>query len=272
MKKKLKENLLKAILIIPIAYLALLFIIFIFQRNLLYHPNENNYFGDELKVKIEKVKIKTSDNFELLGWYHEKDLKNFKTLVFFHGNAGTLENRIHKINHFKDININFLIISWRGFSGNSGKPSEKGLYKDGESAINWLKEKNLKDTDIVLYGESLGTGIVTHIAQNYKFAGVILESPFTSMVDAAKNVYPYFPIRFLLKDKYESDKKVKNITSPILIMHGEADQVVPFWMGKKIYKLANEPKYSYFPEKDNHMMEYNEKMIEILKRFLNKLN
>ena len=209
MKKKLKENLLKAILIIPIAYLALLFIIFIFQRNLLYHPNENNYFGDELKVKIEKVKIKTSDNIELLGWYYEKDLKNLKTLVFFHGNAGTLENRIHKINHFKDMNINFLIVSWRGFSGNSGKPSEKGLYKDGESAINWLKGKGLKDTDIVLYGESIGTGIVTHIAQNYKFAGVILESPFTSMVDAAKNVYPYFPIRFLLKDKYESDKKSK---------------------------------------------------------------
>ena len=168
MKKILKENLLLAILIIPIAYLTLVFIIFIFQRNLLYHPNENNYFGDELKVKVEKVKIKTSDNFELLGWYHEKDLKNFKTLVFFHGNAGTLENRIHKINHFKDMNINFLIISWRGFSGNSGKPSEKGLYKDGESAINWLKEKGLKDTDIVLYGESLGTGIVTHIAQNHR--------------------------------------------------------------------------------------------------------
>jgi len=272
MKKILKENLLLAILIIPIAYLTLVFIIFIFQRNLLYHPNENNYFGDELKVKVEKVKIKTSDNFELLGWYHEKDLKNFKTLVFFHGNAGTLENRIHKINHFKDININFLIISWRGFSGNSGKPSEKGLYKDGESAINWLKEKNLKDTDIVLYGESLGTGIVTHIAQKYKFAGVILESPFTSMVDAAKNVYPYFPIRFLLKDKYESEKKIKNITSPILIMHGEADQVVPFWMGEKMYKLANEPKYFYFPKKDNHMMEYNEKMIEILNDYLMRLN
>jgi hypothetical protein len=96
MKKKIKEYLLKIILIIPIAYFSLLFIIFIFQRNLLYEPKENNYFGDELKVKIEKVKIKTSDNFELLGWFHEKDLSNFKTLVFFHGNAGTLENRIHK--------------------------------------------------------------------------------------------------------------------------------------------------------------------------------
>ena len=92
------------------------------------------------------------------------------------------------------------------------------------------------------------------------------------MVDAAKNVYPYFPIRFLLKDKYESDKKIKNLKSPILIMHGEADKIVPFWMGKKMYKLANEPKYSYFSEKDNHMMEYNEKMILVLKEYLKSLN
>ena len=272
MKKKLKENLLKIILIISIAYFSLLFIIFIFQQNLLYHPEENNYFGDELKVKIEKVKIETSDNLELLGWFHEKDLSNFKTIVFFHGNAGTLDNRIHKINHFKDMNINFLIISWRGFSGNLGKPSEKGLYDDGVSAINWLKRKGLKDSDIVLYGESLGTGIATHIAQNRKFAGVILESPFTSMVDAAKNVYPYFPIRFLLKDKYESDKKIKDLNSPILIMHGEADKLVPFWMGKKMYELANGPKYSYFTEKDNHMMEYDTKLILVLKEYLKSLN
>ena len=272
MKRKIKEYLLKIILIIPIVYFSLLFIIFIFQRNLLYHPNENNYFGDKLKVKIEKVKIKTSDNFELQGWFHEKNLSNFKTIVFLHGNAGKLENRIHKINHFKDMNVNFLIISWRGFSGNLGKPSEKGLYEDGKSAVNWLKRKGLKDNDIVLYGESLGTGIATHIAQNHKFAGVILESPFTSMVDAAKNVYPYFPIRFLLKDKYESDKKIENLKSPILVMHGVADKIVPVWMGKTIYELANEPKYSYFPEKDDHMMEYNEKMIGILKEYLNSLN
>ena len=79
------------------------------------------------------------------------------------------------------MNINFLIISWRGFSGNLGEPSEKGLYEDGESAINWLKGKGLQDNNIILYGESLGTGIATHVAQNHKFAGVILESPFTSM-------------------------------------------------------------------------------------------
>ena len=77
----------------------------------MYHPEENNYFGDRLEVDIEKVYINTSDNLNLLGWFHKKDLKKFKTIVYFHGNAGKLENRIHKLNHFKDINVNFLIIS-----------------------------------------------------------------------------------------------------------------------------------------------------------------
>ena len=272
MKKKLKEYLLKLILIIPIAYFALLFIIFIFQRNLLYHPTENNYSGDQLEVSVKKINIKTSDEIELLGWFHKKDLKNLKTIIFFHGNAGSLENRIHKINHFKDININFLIIAWRGFSGNQGKPSEDRLYEDGKSAVRWLNERGVKDEDIVLYGESLGTGVATHLSQNNNFAGVILESPFTSMIDAAKNVYPYFPISILLKDKYENDKKIKNIKSPILIMHGEKDKIVPFWMGKKIYELANEPKYFYFSKNDDHMMEYNENLLETLVIYLKSLN
>ena len=272
MKKKLKEYLLKIILIILTSYFFLLFIIFIFQRNLLYHPTENNYSGDQLEVSVKKINIKTSDKIELLGWFHKKDLKNLKTIIFFHGNAGSLENRIHKINHFKDININFLIIAWRGFSGNQGKPSEDRLYEDGKSAVRWLNERGVKDEDIILYGESLGTGVATHLSQNNNFAGVILESPFTSMIDAAKNVYPYFPISILLKDKYENDKKIKNIKSPILIMHGEKDKIVPFWMGKKIYELANEPKYFYFSKNDDHMMEYNENLLETLVIYLKSLN
>ena len=207
-----------------------------------------------------------------MGWYHKKDSKNYKTILFLHGNAGSLENRIHKINHFQNMKINFLIIAWRGFSGNKGNPTEKGLYEDAESAINWLKNKGIRTKDIIIYGESLGTGIATEIAQNNNFAGVILESPFTSMIDAAKNKYPFFPIRFLLKDKYESDKKIKNIKSPLLIMHGESDKIVPFWMGKKMYDIANEPKYFYFTKYDNHMMEYDENLLIMLKKFLDSLN
>ena len=262
----------KLFLVLVCVYISILFVLFFFQINLLYHPSENNYSSDELTVLIERVKIKTKDNIDLLGWYHKKNSNNNKTILFLHGNAGSLQNRIHKINHFENMNINFLIIAWRGFSGNKGSPSEKGLYEDAKSAVRWLKQKGLMEKDIIIYGESLGTGIAVEIAQNSNFAGVILESPFTSMIDAAKNKYPIFPIRFLLKDKYESNKKIKNVKSPLLIMHGEVDQIVPFWMGEKIYNIANEPKYSYFTKYDNHMMEYDESLIIVMKKFIESLN
>jgi fermentation-respiration switch protein FrsA (DUF1100 family) len=234
----------------------------------MYHPNENNYFGDKIEVDIEKVNIKTSDNINLLGWFHKKDLNKFKTIIYFHGNAGILENRIHKLNHFKDMEVNFLIIAWRGFSGNKGKPTENGLYIDGISAVNWIINQGVKEKDLILYGESLGTGIATEIAQNKNFAGVILETPFTSMINAAKEFYPYIPVNILLKDRYENYKKIKNINIPILIMHGEKDKIVPFKMGKKMYQLANEPKYFYSTNHDDHMMVYDQPMINTLKNFI----
>ena len=258
--------------ILALAYFLNVISIYFFQRNLLYHPSENNYSGDKLTVSIEKIKIKNDDNIELLAWYHEKDIENYKTILFLHGNAGSLENRIHKINHFNDMDVNFLIISWRGFSGNKGKPTEQGLYEDARSAVRWLKSKGVLENNIIIYGESLGTGVATEIAQNTKFAGIILESPFTSMIDAAKDKYPYLPVKFLLKDKYESDKKIKNIISPILVMHGEVDKIVPFWMGEKIFQLANEPKYSYFSKYDDHMMDFNNELINSIKLFIKSLN
>ena len=260
------------ILIIIVIYFSFLVFLYFYQRNLLYHPNENNYSGDKISVNIKKIKISTSDNIKLLGWYHEKNLQDYKTLIYFHGNAGSLENRIHKLNHFQDMNINFLIVAWRGFSGNNGKPSEKGLYEDGKSTIDWIKKKGVEEKNLILYGESLGTGVATHLAQNRSFAGVILETPFTSMTDAAKKFYPYIPVDLLLKDKFENYKKIKKINSPLLVMHGEVDQIVPFSMGKKIYEIANEPKYSYFTKYDDHMMEYDENLVLTLKTFIKSLN
>ena len=272
MKQKRRNFILEFVVGILIIYTSVLILLFIFQRNLMYHPDENNYFGDKLEVKIEKVQIKTSDNISLLGWFHNKDLKNYKTILYLHGNAGKLENRIHKLNHFKDMDVNFLIIAWRGFSGNEGKPSEKGLYEDGKSAIMWLNSLGIVEEDIIIYGESLGTGIATEIAQNKNFAGLVLETPFTSMVEAAKNFYPYIPVGLILKDKYKNDEKIKNINIPILVMHGEADQIVPFWMGKKVFNLANDPKYSYFTTTDDHMMEYDKKLVLALNSFIESLN
>ena len=272
MNLKIKMILFKSLFVIISAYIIVMIFLYFYQRNLLYHPTENNYSGDKLTVEIKKVKISTEDNLELLGWYHEKDNKKFKTILYLHGNAGSLENRIHKINNFQDMDINFLILSWRGYSKNKGSPSEAGLYIDARGAVEWLNKKGIIKENIIIYGESLGTGVATEIAQNENFAGIILESPFTSMIEAGKTKYPIFPIKFLLKDKYESNKKIKNIKSPILIMHGKADKLVPFWMGEKLFNLANDPKYSYFPENDDHMMEFNKDLVNSIDQFVKSLN
>jgi len=271
MNKKKMYNLFLVSLVVLVYFLVTLGL-YIFQRNLLYHPVENNYYGDKLSVNIEKVNITTDDNIDLLAWYHNKDIKKYKTILFFHGNAGSLENRIHKINHFKDMNINFILLAWRGFSGNKGKPTEQGLYQDARSAVKWLINQGVTEENIIIYGESLGTGVATEIAQNKNFAGVILESPFTSMIDLGKKYYPIFPVKLLLKDKYESEKKIKNLKSPLLVIHGKKDKIVPFYMGKKIFDMANNPKFNYFTEMDDHMMNYDENLINEIDLFIRTLN
>ena len=264
-----------SILALVLFYILLVIIMFFFQRSLLYHPSVDNYLKDDIgsePAEIEKVSITTEDKIDLIGWFYKKDIKKFKTIVFFHGNAGSLQNRTYKLNHFKDLEVNFLIIAWRGFSGNKGKPNEIGLYEDARSALRWLKTKGIHDKSIILYGESLGTAIAVEIAQNKKYAGVILESPFTSMVNMGKKYYPFFPVNFLLKDKFESYKKINKISVPILIMHGQVDKIVPYHMGKKMYELANEPKFFYSQEYGDHMVDYDEKLLLALKKFIKSLN
>ena len=261
-----------AITAIILCYLLIVVFVFFYQRNLLYHPFENNYSTHQTNFPYEEVFIPAFSGNNLKGWFHKKDIYNKKTLVFFHGNAGDLQNRIYKLNLIKDFDINFLIVAYRGFSGNKGKPTEAGLYEDARSTLNWLTKQNIKENKIIIYGESLGTGVSIEVAQNKKFAGIILESPFTSMVDAGKFYYPYLPVSLLLKDRYETVKKLKNISSPILVMHGKKDKIVPFHMGEQIFEKANEPKFSYFPDNDDHMMDYNEDLLKTLSSFFKTIS
>ena len=118
-----------------------------------------------------------------------------------------------KLNELSKFDVNFLIVAYRGFSGNQGKPSEQGLYEDARSTLDWLKIKGVKEKNLILYGESLGTAVAIETAQNKDLAGIILESPFTSMVELAQKYYPVLPVKYLLKDKYETIKKLPNINS-----------------------------------------------------------
>ena len=255
---------------IIIAYIVVIIFVYFYQRNLLYHPSENNYQNDTIQFNHQEIFIKVNDEIKLKSWIINKDLKNFKTLVFFHGNAGDLSNRIYKLNELDKLNINILLISWRGFSGNEGYPTEKNLYEDAEAAIKWLNKKKVSNSQIILYGESLGTGVAVEIASKNNFNSIILESPFTSIENSAKIYYPYLPVRLLLKDKYDSIGKIKMIDTPILIMHGEKDDVVPISMGKELFEKANSPKQSYFSSEDDHMMEFNPSLLNEIKSFILK--
>ncbi len=253
-------------LILFLLYLFFVIFLFFYQRKLLYHPGENNYLDDaSLNHQIEKVYIPSDQN--LVAWQFEKNRK-FKTLIFFHGNAGKIDNRIYKLNEFSKLDLNYLIFAYRGFSGNDGKPTENALYKDARAVKSWLNLNNVQDAEIILYGESLGTAVAVDLAKDFNFAGIILESPFTSMVELAKKYYPYLPVKLVLKDKYETIKKLDQINSPILILHGAKDTIVPFEMGLKIYEIANSPKYKYFNDNDDHMMDYNEDLVQSIKSFI----
>ena len=261
----------KSFFLLILIYFVITVVVYFFQRKLLYHPFSPQITGKGLIHNFETINFKTSDNFELKGWFHLKN-SNKKTILFLHGNAGNLDNRIDKLNFLGNMDINFLIISWRGYSGNPGNPSETGLYKDALGGIEWLNKKGISNDRIILYGESLGTAITTEVAQNENFAGIILEAPFTSMVDMGQKIYPIFPVKFLLKDKYESKNKIKNIKSPILVLHGRKDKIVPFYMGEKIFEIANNPKFKYFTDLDDHMMNFDDKLINEIDIFISNLN
>ena len=253
-----------------VAYLAVLIFMYFYQRNLLYHPSENNYQNSKIQFDYEEIFIKVDEEIKLKSWLIKKDFDKFKTLIIFHGNAGDLSNRIYKLNELSKLNINILLISWRGFSGNKGSPTEKNLYKDAEAAIKWLNKKDVNNNQIILYGESLGTGVAVEMAKINDFNGIILESPFTSIENSAKIYYPYLPVKYLLKDRYDTISKINMVKSPIMIMHGEKDDVVPFSMGKILFEKANSPKHSYFTSTDDHMMEFNSELLEAIKNFVEK--
>ena len=255
---------------IVFAYFVVVVFIYFYQRNLLYHPSENNYQNDEVKFDYEEVNIEVENEIKLKSWLINKDFKKLKTLLIFHGNAGDLSNRIYKLNELYKLEINILLISWRGFSGNKGSPTEKNLYKDAEAAIKWLNKKDVSNNQIILYGESLGTGIAVEMAKKNDFNSIILESPFTSIENSAKIYYPYLPVKYLLKDRYDTISKINMVKSPIMIMHGEKDDVVPFSMGKKLFEKANNPKHSYFTSTDDHMMEFNPELLKEIKNFIEK--
>ncbi len=239
----------KILFIIIAVYIAFMAIMFIKQRDFMYFPNRTNIKQYEIFSKSlgDFVEIKTEDGLNLTGFYIPPN-DNKPVLVHFHGNGGNISGRYPVLKQYTDKGYGALLSEYRGYGGNAGTPSEQGFYKDARAYLNWLEyDKQISHKKIIIYGESIGTGIATQIAfeaakENKPYAAVVLEAPFSSALNLAKQTYFFLPVGWLLKDRYESDKKIEHILSPLLIIHGAQDNIIPMAHGKKLYTLAERPK------------------------------
>jgi hypothetical protein len=164
------------------------------------------------------------------------------TILYFHGNAGSLASRAERIRRYASTGVGVHMMSYRGYSGSTGSPSEAAILADARLAYQALIRRGIGAADIVLYGESLGSAVAVQLAAEHPVGAVVLDAPFTSMADVAALAYPFLPVRPLLADRYESIRHIPRVRAPVLVLHGAHDSIVPLAMGQALHAAANPPK------------------------------
>lgn len=240
---------LKSVVLIALAcYLGLVAIMYLAQRALMYFPYTVRMTPEEADFpQASEVALTAADGVRILAWTVPPK-PGRPVIVYFHGNGGSLAHRVHRFRKLIDDGTGLVALSYRGYGGSDGSPTEDGLIADGRAAYDFART-TYPDAKIVLWGESLGTGVAVAIAGEKDVAAVILEAPFTSAADVAFSAYPFLPVSLLMKDQFRSGARIGQVRSPVLIMHGERDRVVPFRLGQQLYAMANEPKqFVPFPD------------------------
>jgi len=229
---------------IVIFYCLVLGYMYFNQRAMLYFPASSKPSYSVLGITApEIVNISPEPSLTIEGWYWPPAKEGNETIVFFHGNGQAYQYWMDKLKLFRNAGFGTLHAEYRGYAGNAGQPTEQGLYADARAYIKWLEEhKNTKPENIILYGESLGTGVVVQMATEFPVKAIILESPYTSTAELGQSKYPIFPVMWLMKDQYRSIDKIAGLSMPKLIVHGELDQIIPIRFGRELYEKADEPK------------------------------
>ena len=224
-----------------------------FQRSLTYYPDRTRPTPSESGVpELAPVTLETEDGLSLLAWHAPPRAEGARSLIYFHGNAGHIGMRGFKVRAYLNAGLGVLLTTWRGYSGNPGTPTEDGLYADGRAARAFLRARGCGDDQQILYGESLGTGVAVHLARESSPAALVLEAPYSSVVDIASGRFPLLPVGPLIADRFDSAAKIGRVAAPLLIVHGERDRTIPVRLARKLFKRAREPKEGVFiPEADH---------------------
>ena len=249
---------------------------FVFQRHLMYRPGlALPQPGETLLASATVRRIQSEPGLELTSWY-VAPAADKPVIVYFQGNAATIAERDFKVAPWAEAGYGVWLLGYRGFGGNPGKPTEAGLYADAAATIAALARDGIMPAQIILYGESLGTGVATQVAATLADAGtpvkgVVLEAPFSSMGAAAQGQYPFLPAKWLVRDRYDSLSKIVRIAAPLLLVHGDQDRVVAQKLGRQLFAAASEPKQAVWIAGAGHSNLYDFGLGERVRLFFDEL-
>lgn len=208
------------------------------QRRLIYHPNPQHILPAAAGLTgVEEVHLATPDGADVVAWW-AKAPPGRPTVLYFHGNAGSLGDRAERVARYQAAGLGMFMMAYRGYSGSTGRPSESANVADANLALQRLLAAGLSLGDIFVYGESLGTGVAVQVAADRAFAGVILDAPYTSLVDVAAVRHPWLPVRMLMADRYDTMHAIGRVRVPLLVVHGEKDEIIPVAMGRAVFAAA----------------------------------
>ena len=224
-------------------YLLILLLMYLFQSRIIYHPAKKLWTDPSaVGFAFEEVTFDTEDERQLHGWFIPSD-DTSTTVLYFHGNAGNISGRLETIGLLHSLGLNVFIFDYRGYGKSKGSPSEKGTYRDASAAWSYLSQsRGLDANKIVVMGRSLGGPIAAWLAERKNPAALIIESTFTSAADLGAGLYPWLPVRMLIKYDYCTAEYISKVRVPIFMAHSRDDQVVPFHHGQTLFKIANKPK------------------------------
>lgn len=251
-----------------IAYFGGLALLYFAQRSILYPIPETRRTSPKAAgfPQAEEHLLQTSDGEQLIAW-HVPPRANKPVVVFFHGNGDILAWRGPWFAALTADGTGLVAVSFRGYAGSSGSPTEAGLINDAEAAYAFAAQRYPPER-IALWGYSLGSGPAVALAAKQRIARLILEAPYTSIADVAAAAFPFAPVRWFVRDRFHSDRLIANVTSPVLILHGERDRTIPIRFGQRLYELARDPKRMVrFPEGGHDDLD-NFSALDVARAFL----